>query len=168
MLRANHATVGWNSQKKRWEVRIQVGEEVMKRSLAGAGAKSDDAALKAQAVEVAKDEGYALGSCQRVGRTDSGPCGMSRDSDGATDTRGPVNRRYEDPRRLSRTGPSLAGIDAKHVGVRIHGFRVFGLAFKTYRGVRRSITVAAHGAGLRAMAMGQHAGAHSAGRSPAQ
>jgi len=60
MLRADHAKVGWNPDKKHWEVRIQVGEEVIKRPLAGAAAQSDVTALKARAVEIANDEGYTL------------------------------------------------------------------------------------------------------------
>jgi hypothetical protein len=60
MLRADHASVAWNPNKKRWEVRIQVGEEVMKRPLQGVAAQADEAALKSQAIEIAKDEGYAV------------------------------------------------------------------------------------------------------------
>jgi hypothetical protein len=60
MLRADHASIGWNPQKKRWEVRLQVGAEVMKRPLAGTASQADLGALKAQAVEIAKDEGYTL------------------------------------------------------------------------------------------------------------
>jgi hypothetical protein len=60
MLRADHGAVGWNSDKKRWEVRISVGAEVMKRPLAGLAAESDEATLKARAVEIATDEGYTL------------------------------------------------------------------------------------------------------------
>jgi hypothetical protein len=59
MLRADQATVGWNPEKKRWEVRIHVGAEVMKRPLAGAAA-ADEAALKAEAVAIVTDEGYAV------------------------------------------------------------------------------------------------------------
>jgi hypothetical protein len=59
MLRADQARVGWNPDKKRWEVRIQVGGEVIKRPLVGAAA-ADEASLKSQAIDVAKDEGYTL------------------------------------------------------------------------------------------------------------
>ena len=71
MLRADQARVGWNPGKKRWEVRIQVGAEVMKRPLVGA-AQAEEAVLKSQAIEIAKDEGYALESANvSVERTTS-------------------------------------------------------------------------------------------------
>jgi hypothetical protein len=60
MLRADQASVSWNSDKKHWEVRIHVGGEVMKRSLADTSAQSDEATLKARAAEVATDEGYTV------------------------------------------------------------------------------------------------------------
>ena len=60
MLRADHASVGWSPEKKRWEVRIQVGAEVMKRQISPPRGESGEEALKAKAVEIAKDEGYDL------------------------------------------------------------------------------------------------------------
>jgi hypothetical protein len=60
MLQADHGSVAWNVGKKHWEVRIQVGEEVMIRKIAAPGAESGADALKAKAVEIAKDEGYEL------------------------------------------------------------------------------------------------------------
>jgi len=62
MLRADQASVSWNPDKKRWEVRIHVGGEVMKRPLEGFAAQADENALKARAVEIATDEGYAVDS----------------------------------------------------------------------------------------------------------
>ena len=59
MLRANHATVSWNAGKKHWEVRIQVGGEVMKRQISLSRESGADT-LKAKAVEIARDEGYDL------------------------------------------------------------------------------------------------------------
>ena len=52
MVRANNAIVEWNAGKKRWEVHIEVGEEVVKRPMA--------APTKEQAVAIARDEGYDL------------------------------------------------------------------------------------------------------------
>ncbi len=59
-LRADHASVAWSGEKKRWEVRIQVGGEVMKRQISLPRGESDGEALKAKAIEIAKDEGYDL------------------------------------------------------------------------------------------------------------
>ena len=52
MTRADNATVEWNSSKKRWEVRIEVGAEVVKRPI--------PEPTKDQAVAIARDEGYDL------------------------------------------------------------------------------------------------------------
>lgn len=61
MLRAHSATVEWDEQKKRWEVHIQVGAEVIKRPVSKDAQKTDDPeVLKAQALEIGKDEGYDL------------------------------------------------------------------------------------------------------------
>jgi hypothetical protein len=60
MLRADHASVAWNAGKKHWEVRIQVGGEVMKRQISPPHGESGVEALKARAIEIAKDEGYEL------------------------------------------------------------------------------------------------------------
>ena len=62
-MRADHAKVTWNAEKKRWEARIQVGAEVVRRPLSkNAGDAAE--ALKSQAVEIAKDEGYELDPAQ--------------------------------------------------------------------------------------------------------
>jgi hypothetical protein len=64
MLRADSATVEWNEQKKRWEVHVHVGAEVIKRPLpkyTGSGV-ADDA--KAEAVTIARDEGYEVTPAQ--------------------------------------------------------------------------------------------------------
>jgi hypothetical protein len=61
MIRAQNATVEWDEQKKRWEVHIQVGAEVIKRPVPKSVQNTDDfQILKAQAVEISKDEGYDL------------------------------------------------------------------------------------------------------------
>ena len=57
MLRAAEARVAWNGDKKRWEVRIQVGAEVVKRPISKG--ESEDS-IRAQAVQIAHDEGYEL------------------------------------------------------------------------------------------------------------
>ncbi len=64
-MRANKATVAWDSKKKQWHVTVEVGAESIKRwSATNAGDAGDDA-LRAMAVEVARDEGYEL-EVQRV------------------------------------------------------------------------------------------------------
>lgn len=60
MLHADGATVEWNPDKKHWEVRILVGAEVIKRPIPKRIADSGEAALKAQAVTTARDEGYEV------------------------------------------------------------------------------------------------------------
>jgi len=60
MLRADRAKVDWNSGKKRWEVRILVGAEVIKRPIDRHIAKTGEAALKQLAVDTARDEGYEI------------------------------------------------------------------------------------------------------------
>lgn len=65
MLRATNAKVEWDEQKKRWEVHIQFGAEVIKRPILkyklhdDAGSAATEA-LKSEAVAIAKDEGYEL------------------------------------------------------------------------------------------------------------
>ncbi len=60
MLQADSASVAWNGDKKRWEVRVQVGAEVVRRPLTGVAERAEPNVLKSKAIEVAADEGYAL------------------------------------------------------------------------------------------------------------
>jgi hypothetical protein len=60
MLRADSAKVDWDTAKKQWHVHIVVGAEVIKRHLPNLAHDSGNDALKLQAVETAKDEGYEL------------------------------------------------------------------------------------------------------------
>jgi len=60
MLQADRAKVEWNSGKKRWEIRILVGAEVIKRPLGPHAADTGEAALKELAVATARDEGYEI------------------------------------------------------------------------------------------------------------
>jgi hypothetical protein len=52
MVRANNATVEWNTDRKRWEVHIEVGAEMVKRPI--------PQPTREQAVAIARDEGYDL------------------------------------------------------------------------------------------------------------
>jgi hypothetical protein len=60
MIRATKASVDWDSQKKQWHVRVQIGEEVIKRHLDVKARDASEEALRSQAVAVAKDEGYEV------------------------------------------------------------------------------------------------------------
>lgn len=60
MVRADSAKVEWNAAKKRWEVHIQVGAEVVKRPIPKHTEEAGEPALRAAAVETAHDEGYEL------------------------------------------------------------------------------------------------------------
>ncbi len=62
MMKADSAAVSWDADKKTWRVRIQVGEEVIKRPATDHKVKRDagDDALRALAVETASGDGYEL------------------------------------------------------------------------------------------------------------
>lgn len=60
LLKANSARVEWDSAKKRWEVHVQVGAEVIKRPLPDTALDAGQDAVRQQAVQTAKDEGYEL------------------------------------------------------------------------------------------------------------
>ena len=60
MIRATKATVDWDPQKKQWHVRVQIGEEVIKRPLVKTAQDANEDALRSKAVETAKDEGYEV------------------------------------------------------------------------------------------------------------
>ena len=60
MIRATKTTVDWDAHKKQWHVRVQIGEEVIKRPLNKAAQNADEQALRTQAVATAKDEGYEV------------------------------------------------------------------------------------------------------------
>jgi len=60
MTQATKATVDWDPNKKQWHVRVQIGEEVIKRSLPKTAKDANEDSLRSQAVETAKDEGYTV------------------------------------------------------------------------------------------------------------
>ena len=60
MLHADKATVDWDEHKKQWHVRVQIGEEVIKRPLPKTAQDATEEVLKSQAVEAAKDDGYEV------------------------------------------------------------------------------------------------------------
>ena len=59
MFKADRAEVSWDTSKKNWLIRIQIGEEVIRRTSKGS-AGLDDGALQALAVKTAADEGYEV------------------------------------------------------------------------------------------------------------
>ena len=58
-MRADHADVSWDANKSQWLVRIEVGEEVIRRhcDLPQNASETD---LRAAAQTTLKDEGYEL------------------------------------------------------------------------------------------------------------
>jgi hypothetical protein len=58
-LPADKAEVFWDTEKKKWVVRIQVGAEAIRRNL-NADRDADEATLKSQAEQTARDEGYEI------------------------------------------------------------------------------------------------------------
>ena len=60
MIRANGAEVLWDEQKKAWVVRIQVGEEVIRRPCKNSKRDAADEDLVSIAVQTAHDDGYDL------------------------------------------------------------------------------------------------------------
>ncbi len=65
MLKADSAAVTWDADKKTWRVRIQVGEEIIKRPCdKKARQDADDSTLRTLAVQTAQDEGYQVDPAQ--------------------------------------------------------------------------------------------------------
>jgi hypothetical protein len=60
MQRADNADVQWEPGKKRWEVHIHAGAEVIKRPVPKHLSDTGEEALREQAISIAKDEGYDL------------------------------------------------------------------------------------------------------------
>jgi hypothetical protein len=58
MLRADSAQVNWDTDKKRWTVRVKVGEEVIRRPLSKTPQNAGEEVLRSLAVETAKADGY--------------------------------------------------------------------------------------------------------------
>ncbi len=56
-MRANRVEVSWDNDKKKWLVRIIVGEEVIRR-YCDAPRDADEQKIRAAAQQTLKDEGY--------------------------------------------------------------------------------------------------------------
>ena len=60
MLKADKAAVNWEAAKKRWVVRLQSGEEVIKRPAPKTPRDANDDVLRTLAIKTAQEEGYEL------------------------------------------------------------------------------------------------------------
>jgi hypothetical protein len=60
MIKADKAEVTWDEDKKKWLVRITVGEEVLRRYCKDAKQDTPDDNLRSMAVSTAADDGYEL------------------------------------------------------------------------------------------------------------
>ncbi len=60
-MTADRVEVSWDPGKSKWLIRIQSGEEVIRR-YCGASKDADEPALRAAAETTVRDEGYQLGS----------------------------------------------------------------------------------------------------------
>jgi len=60
-MRADKVEVSWDQAKSKWLVRIQAGEEVIRRHC-DLAKNADDASLRSAAQQTLKDEGYELDS----------------------------------------------------------------------------------------------------------
>lgn len=58
MLRADSAHVNWDTHKKQWNVRVKVGEEVIRRPIPATPETAADEVLRSLAVETARADGY--------------------------------------------------------------------------------------------------------------
>ena len=59
MLKTQNVSVDWDSKRKGWIVRIQIGEEIIRRPLGKRlPHEAEEHALRDAAVETAKDDGY--------------------------------------------------------------------------------------------------------------
>ena len=61
MVKADRAQVSWDPQKKKWLVRIQVGEEVLRRSPdKGPTRDAAEEQLRSMAIETVHGDGYEI------------------------------------------------------------------------------------------------------------
>ncbi len=60
-MHANHVELSWDANKKDWVVRIQAGEEVIRRHCK-IPADADDNTLLSAAQKTVRDEGYEIDS----------------------------------------------------------------------------------------------------------
>jgi len=56
-MRADRVEISWDSEKSKWLIRIEAGEEVVRRHC-DLPRKADEATLRAAAQKTVEDEGY--------------------------------------------------------------------------------------------------------------
>lgn len=66
-MRADSVDVSWDSAKSSWVVRIQAGEEVVRRHCK-LPQNADEAALRSAAAKTLEDEGYESGAEVKITR----------------------------------------------------------------------------------------------------
>ena len=59
MMKSDRVDVSWDEQKKKWLIRITVGEEVIRR-YCDEGKSADPQKLRSAAAQTAVDEGYQV------------------------------------------------------------------------------------------------------------
>jgi hypothetical protein len=59
-MRPDHVEVLWDAAKSKWLVRIETGEEVIRRHC-DAPKKADEPTLRSAAQKIVEDEGYDVG-----------------------------------------------------------------------------------------------------------
>lgn len=64
-MRADRVEASWDPAKSKWLIRIQSGEEVIRRHC-DAARNADDAAVRAAAETTARDEGYEVDAANIV------------------------------------------------------------------------------------------------------
>jgi hypothetical protein len=64
MQKATAAKVDWDNEKKVWHVRVQIGEEVIKRPLPKTPQDATEDVLRSRAITAAQDEGYEVDPAQ--------------------------------------------------------------------------------------------------------
>ena len=58
-MRADRVEISWDNEKSKWLIRIEAGEEVVRRHC-DLPRNADEAALRATAQKTVEDEGYEL------------------------------------------------------------------------------------------------------------
>ena len=58
-MRPDHVEVSWDAAKSKWLIRIEIGEEVIRRHC-DAPKNADDQTLRAAVQKIVEDEGYEL------------------------------------------------------------------------------------------------------------
>jgi hypothetical protein len=64
-MRAERVEVSWDAEHAKWSVRIEAGEEVIRRR-SDVPKSTDEPTLRAAAAQVVRDEGYEVDEAQVV------------------------------------------------------------------------------------------------------